>query len=99
MWISLAIGNLVALSLLLIALNWRRIARFLTLVHKLRNLPHYHRTPLPVVGHAYMFPMDPSKFFQFITGVMADEQRKGDSLDLLNLFGRGRFLNSVGFFR
>lgn len=47
------------------------------------SVPNYRRTALPIVGHTYMFPVNPSRFFKFITDVCASEQTIGQKFTKL----------------
>ena len=43
-------------------------------LYKIRN---YHKRAFPLIGHAYLLPGDPSKFFEFMADLCTSEQQLG----------------------
>ena len=61
----------------ILALKWKEVVQFIRFMYKASLIPVYHKKPLPIFGHALMFPKEPAKFFKFYLQIMSEEQKKG----------------------
>jgi len=61
----------------ILVLKWKEVAQWIRFQYKASLIPAYHKRPLPIFGHAYMFPKEPAKFFKAYLQILSEEQKKG----------------------
>ena len=77
--VAVIVATLAALALTLLFANRKHLWAFREFRRAIGRIPDYHRRAVLLLGHTWLFPMDPSKFFSFITELVEEEQKKGES--------------------